>query len=258
MSNRWPESKAMAARLSGLGFVRVELAPEVASTNDQALQAARQGGPVPAAFLAQRQRAGRGSRGRRWQSPAGGLWMTLLLPAPALRLLPWLALGTGAAAAAAICERCGLAAGVKWPNDIMVVGAKLGGVLVETTAGRAAVGIGINANNDPPAGVPEAESLARLTGQPVALDLLAEAVAAGVLGCHQALLEGKWQAIRRKWSALDVLAGANALLETKTGVWQVKCLGVTERGTLVCEQEGRRREIRAASSVRLRALCPPA
>jgi len=254
MSERWPEGSAIRERLSGLGFAWVEAAKVVASTNDLGLEAARRGEPGPGAVVAREQQAGRGARGRSWASPPGGLWLTLVLAAPAARLLPWLGLGAGAAGALAIREACGVAAGVKWPNDILAGGGKLGGVLVETAAGRAVVGIGLNANNTAP--LPEARSLRELAGRPVELAALAGEVAGRVLECHRLLAAGQWQAVRAQWSSLDALAGQWAVVETQGGVREVKCLGITARGTLACqERDGSQCELAAGS--RLRPACLP-
>ncbi len=131
--------------------------------------------------------AGRGRFRRGWHAPEGGLWLTMVLVNTLLpdssRLLPL-------AAGIACCETmrsCGLAASLKWPNDTMVEGRKVGGILTETMVGNHSgeeyvlVGIGLNVNNHdfPPELVETAASIAQLAGRSfdlgqVVLDLLAK------------------------------------------------------------------------------------
>lgn len=128
----------------------------VASTMDIIHRLAERGAPSGTVVVAAEQTAGRGSRGRTWHSPRGGLWMSLLLrPAPGG--MPLLSLRAGLAAAEAI-ERVGegLAIAIKWPNDLHWRDRKVGGVLCEArwvadAPAWTAVGIGINVGNPVPA-----------------------------------------------------------------------------------------------------------
>jgi BirA family biotin operon repressor/biotin-[acetyl-CoA-carboxylase] ligase len=122
------------------------------STNDDAKAAARSGAPAGAAFVADAQTAGRGRLGRLWHSPPGtSLYASFILrpEVPAHRLAPLsLAVGVGVVdAVAGFVARERL--GIKWPNDVMLDGRKVSGVLVEAqvVAGRVEsviVGIGVN------------------------------------------------------------------------------------------------------------------
>jgi BirA family biotin operon repressor/biotin-[acetyl-CoA-carboxylase] ligase len=103
----------------------------VTSTQDVA-----RGMPVGSVVVADHQTAGRGRHDRRWEAPAG----TALLVSFVLRPRPLLSLAAGVAAA----EACGSGVRLKWPNDLLCEGRKLGGILVETTPERAICGIGIN------------------------------------------------------------------------------------------------------------------
>ena len=109
----------------------------VGSTNDAMKDRARAGAPAWSAVVASRQTTGRGRQGRAWLSPEGNLFLSVLLrPALALDRAGMLPLAAGVAAAEAAGE-WGVDARLKWPNDLMVAGRKLGGVLVEI--GRAHV-----------------------------------------------------------------------------------------------------------------------
>jgi BirA family biotin operon repressor/biotin-[acetyl-CoA-carboxylase] ligase len=122
------------------------------STNDLASRAAREGATHGATWVAERQTAGRGRRGHAWVSPAGeGLLFSVLVRvtcAPAR--IPPMALVAGLAVRDAVAQAApGAIVAVKWPNDVLVEGRKLAGVLVEavTVGARVeaiVVGVGIN------------------------------------------------------------------------------------------------------------------
>ncbi|HEX6350690.1 MAG TPA: biotin--[acetyl-CoA-carboxylase] ligase [Candidatus Dormibacteraeota bacterium] len=92
--------------------------------------------PIGSAVVADHQQAGRGRLGRRWEAPPG----TALLASFVLRYHPLAPLAAGVAAA----EACGPSVRLKWPNDLLLRGRKLGGILVEAAGHRCLVGIGIN------------------------------------------------------------------------------------------------------------------
>jgi BirA family biotin operon repressor/biotin-[acetyl-CoA-carboxylase] ligase len=130
--------------------------PTTASTNTDALAAARNGAPHGSVFLADEQTAGRGRGDHRWHSAAGeGLYVSVLLrpqiPSASLPLLP-LAAGLAAADAirtAASQSPSGLRVDLRWPNDLLIGPRKTGGILVEAKSEpkglpHAVVGIGIN------------------------------------------------------------------------------------------------------------------
>jgi BirA family transcriptional regulator, biotin operon repressor / biotin---[acetyl-CoA-carboxylase] ligase len=109
----------------------------VTSTQDVAREL-----PIGSIVVADHQTAGRGRLDRRWESPPG----TALLVSFVLPPNPLLSLAAGIAAA----EACGGGVRLKWPNDLLLGGAKLGGILVEATPAKASCGIGINLSWSPP------------------------------------------------------------------------------------------------------------
>jgi BirA family biotin operon repressor/biotin-[acetyl-CoA-carboxylase] ligase len=146
---------AIAARGCALGSP-LHLLSETTSTNDEAKRGAKSGAPHGSTWVAESQLAGRGRQGRTWMSsPGEDVLVSVLLrvSCPPMRL-PLLALVAGLAARDAIAAAAPQAdVRIKWPNDVVVVGArgfrKIAGVLVESTmAGREVealvVGIGIN------------------------------------------------------------------------------------------------------------------
>ena len=98
--------------------------------------------PIGSVVVADHQTAGRGRLDRRWDAPSG----SALLASFVLEPHPLLSLAAGVAAA----EACGPDVRLKWPNDLMLRGRKLGGILVEVSGGKAVVGIGINLTSAPP------------------------------------------------------------------------------------------------------------
>ncbi|MEA3406991.1 MAG: biotin--[acetyl-CoA-carboxylase] ligase, partial [Chloroflexota bacterium] len=152
-----PLSKvALEARLQTAVVGRhVELHEEIASTNTRAMMLAEQGAPEGTLVLAESQTAGKGRLGRRWFAPPySSLLMSLILrpplaPAQAQRatMVCSLAIVEGVAAVTGLTPR------LKWPNDILLRGKKLGGVLTELGVTRrqldhVVVGMGLNVNVD--------------------------------------------------------------------------------------------------------------
>src|SRR5207244_4946287 len=100
--------------------------------------------PVGSVVVADQQTSGRGRLGRRWEAPPGsGLLASFVLP-----VHPLASLAAGVAAARA----CGDSVRLKWPNDLLVDGRKLAGILVEVASERALVGVGINLSWAPEGG----------------------------------------------------------------------------------------------------------
>lgn len=142
----------LEAALAGTIFSgKLHFAPITASTNSDALAAARAGAPQGAVWFVDEQSAGRGRAGHRWHSAAGeGLYVSVLLrPETALARMRLLPLCAGLAAAAAVRFVSGLAIDLRWPNDLLIGPRKTGGVLVEAQSGNggpafAVVGVGVN------------------------------------------------------------------------------------------------------------------
>jgi BirA family transcriptional regulator, biotin operon repressor / biotin---[acetyl-CoA-carboxylase] ligase len=98
--------------------------------------------------VADEQTEGRGRLGRSWQAPAGTsvLVSVLLLPAVPAARLPELTLVAGSAVAEAITEVTRIEPTIKFPNDVLISGRKVAGILAESSEGRVVLGIGVNAN----------------------------------------------------------------------------------------------------------------
>lgn len=170
------------------------------STQDTAAAAGRGGEPGRLAVLAALQTAGRASRGRRWDAPAGNLNLSLLLR-PAMADGPpepgrW-ALLAGLALHSALCP---YAPGVqlKWPNDLLLDGAKLGGILIDGAwggpAGFVVIGLGANLRAAPMLDGRQAAHLP--PPAPAAVE-----VARAVVAALDAWMEASFADIRAAWLA---------------------------------------------------------
>ena len=129
---------------------------ELVSTMDEAQALARSGAPDGTVVVARRQSAARGRQGRAWVSPEGNLHVSVLLrPGVPLARLTELGFAVALAVADAVDGALGAArAQLKWPNDVLVDGAKVAGILVELAQeGAAIVGVGVNVAHSPE-GVP--------------------------------------------------------------------------------------------------------
>jgi BirA family biotin operon repressor/biotin-[acetyl-CoA-carboxylase] ligase len=123
------------------------------STSDLARRAAADGAPSGYAFLAIEQTAGRGRHGRHWDSQEGGMYLSVLLR-PSMPIDQWFALSFAASLAVLEAVRTQLAThfsplempqtGLKWPNDVIVAGGKVSGILLEVDGKALIVGSGIN------------------------------------------------------------------------------------------------------------------
>lgn len=161
-----------------LALPRVLLLDQVPSTMDVAHAAAAEGASAGTLVLADAQSAGRGRGGRRWASaPGSGIWLTLIERPDDAEALSVLSLRLGLAAAPVLERWAGDRVQLKWPNDLMVRGRKLAGILVEarwrdSRAEWVAIGMGVNV------AAPNESAVAGLPGATTRAEVLAELVPA--------------------------------------------------------------------------------
>lgn len=207
------------------------------STQTQLLRALRRGLRTPLALLAERQHAGRGRHGRSWFTPlGGGIALSLAWPQTLGRMGGWpatLPLRIGVALAR-VCQRLGVRGiGLKWPNDLVVGGRKLGGILIEAHSSGLVIGVGLN-HIWPRAwrfGVGQpVVSLAELLGRRVpsrsrTIRLLLHALQEVMYG-----KDGDWL---EAYTCFDRLAGRHVRISAVGGEdWQGVALGITPAGAL--------------------------
>jgi BirA family biotin operon repressor/biotin-[acetyl-CoA-carboxylase] ligase len=145
---RPPLSLARIARAVTQGTVwrEVRIVEDTESTNADVAAAARLGDPEGLVVIAEHQSSGRGRLDRQWSSPprAGVLMSVLLRPKTEVATWSLLSLLAGVAVAEALAAVAEVDARLKWPNDILVDGRKLGGILAERVEDAVVIGIGIN------------------------------------------------------------------------------------------------------------------
>lgn len=154
---KWLDEKDIL-RLGRSLIGAVELREEVGSTQEVARELAAVDAPGGTLVISRRQAGGKGRLGRVWGSPEGGLWMSLLLrPDFGPELAPRITQAASVAVARTLIG-LGVEARIKWPNDILVGGRKISGVLAESNTipgengprlGFVILGIGLNVNLDP-------------------------------------------------------------------------------------------------------------
>ena len=214
----------------------------VDSTNTQAKLSALQGAPHGSLFIAECQTAGKGRLGRSWASAKDeGIWMTALLrPQVAPQAIVPITLATGLAICEALRDTTGVQALIKWPNDIVAEGRKLGGILTELQAeaeriGHVAVGMGINVNTtDFPEEIGQvATSLKLLTGRTVERKPIAQCILQRLEVRVEQLLGEGFEAMRSDYSALCVTLGREVTATFRSEAVQGWATGITPQGDLI-------------------------
>jgi len=215
------------------------------STNDEALSLAAKGAPEGTLVAADRQTAGRGRLGRPWTSPPSvGLYASLLLRPPLgrgeLTLLPLLA---GVAVAEAIQQTADCEALLKWPNDVLIGGRKVAGILVEAEMSedsRAVVvaGLGVNvstaAGDLPPRVLYPATSLLIETGRRIDRETLLDVWRTRFAAAYRQWLSGDATPLLDRWKALHAMQGRTIMVAGADGV-TVEGIGegIDEQGALL-------------------------
>ena len=237
------------------GLPEPRLLPEAGSTNLLALELARKGAPDGTAVLADRQTAGRGRRGRSFFSPAGGIYLSVLLrpalsPEERLLLTPM--------AAVAVCEAverlCGVSPEVKWVNDLFFRGKKICGILCEGTEDAVVVGIGLNAEA-PEGGFPP--ELAEIAGAvcpfgelPVPKECLAAAI------CRTVVEESRHfdrESVLRRYRARSFLPGREVTVHPIGGEpYDARALFIDDHARLAVETAAGERLFLSSGEVSVR------
>jgi BirA family transcriptional regulator, biotin operon repressor / biotin---[acetyl-CoA-carboxylase] ligase len=243
----------------------VEWRESVTSTNDLVKEEARRGAPEWSTLLADRQTGGRGRSGRAWASPAGGLYVSVLLR-PFLAAASLLPLAAGVAVTEGVAEH-GVAAELKWPNDVLARGRKLGGILAEASSAPGGVewvvvGIGVNVRVVPEAlgsELPDGATSIAVEGGATAT---VEGVAASVLarlGVWYDRLHSRPASVVEAWRSHAVRWwGAPVEIRTSSEVVRGRLRDVDEAGALLVDLDnGRTRRVLSGEVARVRAVGVP-
>jgi BirA family biotin operon repressor/biotin-[acetyl-CoA-carboxylase] ligase len=216
--------------------------PVTGSTNDNALLAARSGAPHGSLFVADEQTAGRGRRGNLWLAAPGEslLFSVLLRPQLELSQVSALTLAIGLSLRDALAPRLTHPVHVKWPNDLLVDGQKLAGVLLESQlqgerlqAVVVGVGLNVSTRDFPPEIAARATSLARLGASDLEREPLLQAVLNAMALRLEAYQRTGVAGILDELNAADALRDKRVRVEAKQGVGR----GLDDQGRLLLEDD---------------------
>lgn len=237
-------------------FYRLIELGRIGSTNDEARRLAASGAPEGTLVWAREQSGGRGRRGRAWISPPGNLYLSLLLRP---RCSAAAAAGLGFAAAVAIGEACArflpgpAAIAHKWPNDVLIDGRKVAGVLLESQTGDAGgpdwvvLGIGVNLLTHPAATEFPATSLLTAGAGRVEPAALLTRLAACWLAWYEAWDDGAgFAAVRAAWLLRAWGVGREIRARLPQGEERGVFAGLDAEGGLLLDAPAGRRRIAAA------------
>ena len=228
---------------------RIEVLPEVDSTNRHLLRAAREEGAAARACFAEYQSAGRGRRGRAWCSPLGGnLYLSLSWRcAAAPRELAGLSLALGTAVADVLAALGESDLRLKWPNDLVRGGRKLGGLLAETSILPAqgtlvVAGVGLNVAMAGAASIGIEQPWTEIEGVragTVGRNRLAAKLLAGLLEATERFVARGFGDFRAAWTRLDAARGRAVTVHTPRGEIHGMARGVDSSGALLVDTGGR-------------------
>ncbi|AJQ26740.1 biotin--[acetyl-CoA-carboxylase] ligase [Pelosinus fermentans] len=222
---------------------RIHYYREISSTNTAALEFAEARAPEGTLVLADRQTGGHGRLNRKWLSPAGGgLWFTLVLrPQIDPEKAAQITLLAAVAIARAIEIHTGICPGIKWPNDLLIKGKKVCGIIAEMESGETIdhviLGIGINVNMD----VQDfsldlqdiATSLSQELGRPICrLSLLDEVLRQ--FDCWYSIWQRDgFEPIRVTWKQFNITLKQNVKVDSGDAVWSGEALDIDDGGALI-------------------------
>jgi BirA family biotin operon repressor/biotin-[acetyl-CoA-carboxylase] ligase len=231
--------------------------PSLPSTNDAAREEAQKGAVEGTVIVAGEQTAGRGRMKRGWLSPRGSIALSIILY-PELTYLPSLIMVASLGVARCIEKVAGLKAEIKWPNDVLINGKKVCGILIESEvkgkrADYAVTGIGINVNLKPadfPQMPPTATSLYQELGRDVSqLDII-RCLLAEIESLYLALPTG--DAVYKQWRDSLVTLGKRVQVSSEETSYEGIAESVASDGSLILRQpDGSLRKI-VAGDVTLR------
>lgn len=235
---------------------------EIGSTNTYAKQLAREGAAEGTVVIAGSQTAGRGRMERSFQSPPDrGVYLSLLLrpQLPPQKLLPVTALA-GVALCDGVERLCGVRPGLKWPNDPVLGGRKLSGILAETAGdGALVLGIGVNVSQTPADFSPDvaeiATSLEMELQRPVSRAALAARLLEELDRMYAALLAGDLTAYLAAYRRDCVNLGRRVQLLTPDGARETAAaVGIDEEFGLVVRTDGGEERTVRSGEVSVRGL----
>lgn len=243
------DMRAISERLATKRFGRpIQLHDIVQSTQIVAREAAEEGAPEGTLVIAEQQSNGRGRMGRGWVSPKGkGVWMSMLLrPSVPIHSAPQLTLLTAVALCRSLRKLTELPIGIKWPNDLLIDGKKISGILLESAAEDERLryiiaGVGISVNLDQSdyeaALLEKATSLRLASGRRLPREDVIVAFLEEWEQLYLLYLDQGFGPIVTLWEALSVSLYKQAKLTTPQGVIVGVPVGLHESGAINIRME---------------------
>jgi BirA family biotin operon repressor/biotin-[acetyl-CoA-carboxylase] ligase len=215
---------------------KIHYFPEVDSTMEIARNMAKDQCPHFTVIIADRQTKGRGRLKRTWISEEGGLYFTIILkPDLPISQVHILNFGASLSLAKILQDHFALNAKVKWPNDVLVDGKKISGLLSEMEANEDGlafvnIGIGINVNNNPTIEEPNATSIKKLLGE----NSLRKTILSLFLDEFESLLiHSSADKIMNQWKKYTMTLGREVQIVTSRETVQGTAMDVDENGALI-------------------------
>lgn len=237
---------------------------ETDSTNTQAKRLAENGAGDKTLVVTERQNAGKGRRGRGWESPQGtSIYMSLLLrPQIEPQKAPMLTLVMAYSATEAIREQTNLPAVIKWPNDLVLNGKKICGILTEMSAeidfiNYVVIGIGINVNTEtfPEEIAGKATSLYLEKGSKIRrTELIVSVLEKFEKNYERFLKTGDLSDIQEEYNRLLVNKDREVTVLEPGNEYNAYALGINETGELLVKKEDGTREAVYAGEVSVRGI----
>ena len=213
------------------------------STNEEARRLAEEGAPDRTVVWAEEQTSGRGRHGRNWSSPPGNLYHSIICrPGCPVAMAPQLGFVVGVAMAGAIRALSDIPVVLKWPNDLLVKGKKVSGLLLESTDdGRGGVswviaGIGVNLENHPVM-LPDAGNL-RSFGAKFSVEDLIEAFLPRLFDLVDAWNRDGFAPIRAQWNELALPFGTEISVKLPDRTLSGRFEGVDASGNMAVRHDG--------------------
>ncbi|MHA1630467.1 MAG: biotin--[acetyl-CoA-carboxylase] ligase [Candidatus Heimdallarchaeota archaeon] len=227
-----------------------EIHYEVESTQKLAVKIAKsQHNAHGTVIIAEKQTKGLGRTGRRWESPVGGLYLSVIIQKPLpIKLFHGFSVRLGLEMAKLLEEKFSLPFKVKWPNDIMLNGKKIGGILIDMNAQNEeinylVVGIGFNVNirvqtlSDETRNI--ATSLLEAKGERVSIKLVKDLILRAVANVMEELETNNLRDLKQEWKERSLTFGQKIFTELFGEGAECIEKGITDSGDLIIELDGK-------------------
>ncbi len=190
-------------------------------------------------IIAEKQTKGKGRFGRTWHSEKGGLYFTITLPRVfSIQDLPKVSLLAGISVCKALKF---LNARLKWPNDVLINGKKVCGILCETIGEYESplviIGIGVNVNNDLPHNLSNAVSIKDITGKPERISKILESILSNFFNLYDVALKQNWNYIINEWRKLSDTIGKKVKVITPTSTITGLAIDINNDGNLLVKSD---------------------